>query len=351
MSRVLIVKLGAIGDVIMAIPAVLALHEGGAQIDWVCGPTVAPLLACYPWIRLIIADDRAILTGSVPKRLLALAKLWKQIGRFEYELSATLYYDARYKLLTLPVRSRRKIRLSWTARDSRLIPARHHTDEYVRILLDQADTCRVQSTAPTRPEQLPKSPLPLPSKAIRVAIVPGGASNMLRQQVLRRWPVARYVELTRELIIRGYEVVLLGGPDDVWVKPEFAQLPVLDTIGVLSLPEVVAVCDSCDVVVAHDTGPMHLAALSNAALVCLFGPTDPGNFMPQRKKVRGIWGGEGFACRPCHDGRDFAQCHDNGCMQQITTKMVLYQLDALLSERMSGGIGSQLVILPSSMSG
>jgi len=184
-----------------------------------------------------------------------------------------------------------------------------------------------------------------------VGIVPGGASNMLRQQVLRRWPVARYVELTRELIGRGYEVVLLGGPDDVWVRPEFAELPVLDVIGVLSLPEVVAACDTCDAVVSHDTGPMHLAGLSHAALVCLFGPTDPGSFLPQRDEVRGIWGGEGFACRPCYDGRDFAPCHDNGCMQQITMPMVLHQLDALLVERGSGAIQSQRVVLPSSMPG
>jgi len=40
--RILIVKFGAIGDVIMAIPAVRALYEQGAEIDWVCGQAVAP---------------------------------------------------------------------------------------------------------------------------------------------------------------------------------------------------------------------------------------------------------------------------------------------------------------------
>jgi heptosyltransferase-2 len=349
MLRVLIVKLGAIGDVIMAIPAVHALHQRGAQIDWICGPAVAPLLACYPWIRPIVADDRAILTGSIVHRLRALTKLWNQIGRSRYDLSATLYYDARYKLLTLPVRAQRKLMLSWTARDSRLIPTRHHSDEYVRILLGNEDTCRAQSAAPVRPERLPASPLPERSTPIRVGIVPGGASNMLRQQTLRRWPVTNYVQLTRELLDRGYEVVLLGGPDDAWVRPDFAGLPVIDAIGALSLPEVISACDTCDVVVSHDTGPMHLVGLSRAALIGLFGPTDPGSFLPRRNEVRGIWGGEGFACRPCYDGRNFAPCQSNGCMQQISTPMVLQQLDALLANRASGVIRSQLVVLPSSM--
>jgi len=172
---------------------------------------------------------------------------------------------------------------------------------------------------------------------------------MLRQQTLRRWPVGSYAELAQELLHRGYEVVLLGGPDDVWVRAEFVGLEVIDAIGELSLPEVVSACDTCDVVVSHDTGPMHLAALSHTLLVGLFGPTDPGSFLPRREGVRGIWGGEGFACRPCYDGRNFAPCHDNGCMRQITMSIVIRQIDTLLAERASGTMRSQMVILPSSM--
>src|SRR5665213_329232 len=103
MARVLIVKFGAIGDVIMALPAVRALYErqgGDGRIDWVCGPAVAPLLACYPWIRTIVADDRAILKGSAAERLTALLELWKSVGLAKYELCVTLYYDARYRIVT-----------------------------------------------------------------------------------------------------------------------------------------------------------------------------------------------------------------------------------------------------------
>jgi heptosyltransferase-2 len=229
-----------------------------------------------------------------------------------------------------------------------LLAARHHCDEYARILLDELDSCRSTSLAPLRPERLPECRLPAP-QSVRVGIVPGGASNMMRQQTLRRWPVARYAELAGELLGRGIEVVLLGGPDDAWVRPEFIGLDVMDAIGALSLPEVISACDTCDVIVSHDTGPMHLAGLSKAALIGLFGPTDPGNFLPRREGVRGIWGGEGFACRPCYDGRDFAPCLDNGCMQQITVRMVLRQIDELLAERAAGKAGKQKIVLPSSM--
>src|ERR1700682_1945284 len=112
--RILIVKFGAIGDIIMAIPAVRALYEQGAEIDWVCGQAVAPLLNCYPWIRLIVVDDRALLTGGSMSKLTALVSLWRTLALRRYELCATLYYDHRYRWVTLPVRAKRKVMLSQT---------------------------------------------------------------------------------------------------------------------------------------------------------------------------------------------------------------------------------------------
>src|SRR6185437_16246445 len=175
MGKVLIVKFGAIGDVVMALPAVRGLYdrEGGRhRIDWVCGPTAAPLLECYPWIRTIVADDRAILKGAASDRLGALLGLWRAIGWARYDLCATLYYDALYRVVTLPVRADRKIQLSRSERERRLLGARHHCDEYARVLLGEVDSCRSTSLAPLRPERLPECSLAA-AQAVRVGIVPG----------------------------------------------------------------------------------------------------------------------------------------------------------------------------------
>lgn len=347
MRKVLIVKFGAIGDVIMALPAVRQLHELGAEIDWVCGAAVQPLLACYPWVNVILADDKAVLKGSVAGRVRSISSLWSSLAGKRYELCATLYYDKRYKLLTLPVLAKRKIFLSRESREAHLIPGRNHIDEYERILLDRPDSVQPESMPPVRPDRLPPCPLPPKVAQVRVALVPGGASNMMRQQTLRRWPAELYAVLARVLLDRGWEVVLLGGPDDAWVKLHFQGLAVTDRIGDLSLPEVISACDSCDAVVSHDTGPLHLAGLSHAALVGLFGPTDPGNFLPRREYVTGIWGGQGFACRPCYDGRDFAPCLHNGCMHQITPEQVLREMDAVLERRGQGASSPFHVVFPS----
>ncbi len=332
-QRALIVKLGAIGDVIMAVAAVHRLHLQGFLIDWIAGPAVAPLLRCYSWINVLEADDRAVLKGTLPERMRALRFVWKSLPTKRYALCATLYYDRRWRVFTLPVRADRRISLSRTERERRILPSRHHSEEFHRILLGLPDECRNGSLQPLRPDRLPPSPLP-PSEALRVAVVPGGASNFVRQQTLRRWPVERYAEVARDLLARGIEVVLLGGPDDTWVRDAFTAVSgaaaLHDAVGQLSLPEVVSVADSCNLVVTHDTGPLHLAGLSRAPILALFGPTDPGSFLPQRPGVRVLWGGEHLACRPCYDGRDFAPCPDNGCMQSITTEQILRHVDEML---------------------
>lgn len=338
-------KFGAIGDVIMTIPAAYGLYQQGFEVEWACGRAVRPLLECYPWIKLIPADDKAILAGTPWRRFREIARLWSRIAFRRYKLCATLYYDSRYRILTAPVRSERKIALSRTSRDTMLVTGRHHTDEYARVVLGEEDTFRDTSRSPLRPEQLPPSPLGAKTHR-RVAIVPGGTSNVLTKQTWRRWPIEHYVALTEELLRRSYEVVLLGGPDDDWVRPSFQHLSVTDCIGTLSLPEVISACDSCDAVISHDTGPLHLAGLSTAALIGIFGPTNPSNFLPRRPSVVGIWGGRGFACRPCYDGRNFAPCTFNGCMHQVTPAAVLQQLDALLEDRAQGRSPNWTVVVP-----
>ena len=316
----------------MAIPAARLLYEQGYEIEWVCGRAVRPLLECYSWINLIPADDKAILRGRPLEMVLGIAALWRKLVFKRYDLCATLYYDRRYSLLTLPIRAQRKLKLSRRLRTEAILPGRHHTDELVRLLLDRQDSCQETSTSPVRPDRLPTSLLRAKASP-RVAIVPGGASNLLRKQILRRWPIESYVALAHQLLERGWEVVLLGGPEDIWVRAHFERLSVTDCIGTLSLPEVISACDTCDAVVSHDTGPMHLAGLSRACLVGIFGPTDPAMFLPRRPSVGGIWGGQGFACRPCYDGTDFAPCQFNGCMHQVTVEMVLRELDRLLKFR------------------
>lgn len=348
MPRALLIKLGAIGDVVMAVPAAHALHQAGFEIDWVCGLQVAPLLARYSWIRTFAVDDRALFQGSSVDRLRAVAAVWGTFGGRHYELCATLYYDARYRLLALPVRAARKLVLSHTDRSQRLLPGRHHTDEYLRVMLGKDDGPVPVGLAPVPPESLPPSPLRRTEGKDRVVLVPGGARNAIRSDGLRRWPVESYVAVARDLLGRGAEIVLVGGPEDVWAAEEFRGIDVQNQIGQISLVETLALMDAGDVVVTHDTGPLHLAGVTSAGIVSIFGPTDPWARLPQRRGAVALWGGEGFACRPCYDSTTYASCRNNACVQQIMPEMVVREVTDLMRQRRSGSMQPPRVITPAS---
>jgi len=330
MSPVLLLKFGAIGDVIMVIPAAHQLHLQGHEIDWVCGQAVLPILELYPWINAIPIDERALFQGSAAAKLKVLVDLWKRLAGRRYLLAATLYYDARYRFLTTRIHADRKIQLSHTDRAFRLIPGRHHTDEYARILLNWPDQARPQPLAPVPPPKLPPNPLPRSGKK-RVVFAPAGAKNIMADDVLRRWQPEHYVALTQLLLACNIEVVLIGGPGDAWIQPLFAGLSVTDLIGKLSLPQTLSLLDEADVLVTHDTGPLHLAGITRTGIVGIFGPTDPRGRLPQRPGTVAIWGGEGFACRPCYDAHSFAPCPSNDCMAEVTPAMVLTEIENLFA--------------------
>lgn len=338
--------MGAIGDVICTVPAVRSLYEQGFEIHWVCGQAARPLLDCYSWIHVISVDDRVMLRGALFLRLKEIIGFWRRIVGKKWTLTATLYFDWRYRVLALPVRTARKIALSQRTRETSLITVRSYSDEFARILLGEKDHCRPQGLNPLRPDRLPGSPVPRTDGKTRIAIVPGGTSNLISEQVLRRWPIGNYVSVARELANRGWEIVILGGPEDTWVRPYFEGIDVTDCVAKFSIPEVISLCDTCDAVVTHDTGPMHMAGLSGACIVAIFGPTNPGHVLPRRPGVTAIWGGKNFACRPCYDLRTYAPCESAGCMQEVSPEDVLREMDRLLDARLRKESSPWQVVFP-----
>lgn len=340
----------------MAIPAAAAMHAAGYTVDWVAGEAVAPVLALYPWIRVIPVDEARLLRGAKTQRMRHVLRLWRRLWSLSlnkpYDLCATLYYDRRYRLLTRPIRARRRLSLSPQERATQLLPGRHHSDEYARILTGRDDTETPAHLAPVPVPNLPSNPLrPIPG-AERIVLVPAGARNLLRDDALRRWPVEAYVELARNLLAAGHAVVLAGGPEDTWASAHFAgsirEFPeqMRDSIGQFSLVDTLALLDSAAVTVTHDTGPLHLAGLTSTSIVTIFGPTDPRGRLPQRENCVAIWGGEGFACRPCYDGRDYAACTHNGCIREVTPAMVYAQVEEALRDRRDGRSQLPRVLVP-----
>jgi heptosyltransferase II len=110
---------------------------------------------------------------------------------------------------------------------------------------------------------------------------------------------------------------------------------VIDFLGTLTLEETLGVLAHASLVISHDTGPLHLARAVRAPTIALFGPTIPRQVLGAiPANVIVMWGGDHLACRPCYNGRDFALCQNNLCMQDISVAQVIDHAELLLTGAM-----------------
>ena len=314
----------------MALGAVEAARtlDPQARVTWLCGQLVRPLLEHVGTVDEIVAvDERALLTGGARARTREIGRAWRALAGRRFDLVVTAHTDPRYGVLTAAVRGR--TRRSLRARRA-LIPGRYEGDEYARLVhgVDGPDA---------EPARLPRVSFPpaddlLPPDGRTVMIAPGGAKNVLRDDGLRRWPLESYARVAAELAARDLRVVVSGGPGDDWVRPAFAALPVVDLVGKTDLIELASTIQACDLLVTHDSGPMHLAFLARTPTLALFGPTRPTDRLPHGARVRALWGGDHLACRPCYDGRDYAPCSNNVCIQSLSPEAVAAEAVKMLAE-------------------
>jgi heptosyltransferase I len=99
----------------------------------------------------------------------------------------------------------------------------------------------------------------------------------------KRWPVERYAVVARQLHDAGYRVIINAGPGEEQIGNELAFL--LSAAGRVTLlqptlTELIAITRRASLVVAGDTGPLHLASALGKPVVGIFGPTDPARNGP-----------------------------------------------------------------------
>ena len=341
--KITVVKLGGIGDLVQL---AIALYEYRKQhqdvtIDWVTSKSFASLVNAFSVAdRVIAIDDQKLFLGNYFERCWNLFLTIFYIARLTYSSNQiiTAYADWRYELLTIATFWIPRIRFSNKKSDFKLIQGRNRVFEYFSLLkqqpafdLDVAKASQDFGASFISNSNEAVQALQLESGTY-IVLIPGGAKNLLRDDGLRRWPVAHYRQLAGALIELGENVIIAGSPEDEWVKKAFLDLPVIDMIGKTSLLDLIQLLNHSKLIVAHDTGPLHLAVLTNTPLIALFGPTLANAILPLgRSNSIGIQLGNVIACSPCYDGKNYANCENARCMKEITPTRVLDQAKLLLS--------------------
>jgi len=291
------------GDILHALPAVTALRQAHPNwvIDWVVEPHWQALLgaesgageAGKPNAARPVADRLHFASTKQWRRQLLSRKTLREIRSLRKELRAG-DYDAVIDLQGA-IRSALVARLTGCRRvigeaEPRERAARRLFTETVATrgahVIEQdvelAAAIAGDDLKPVRP-WLPVDPvaeawanLRLPAQAARTVLINPGAG-----WGAKRWPVERYAEVANSLIGRGMRVVVNAGPGE----EALANTIVKETNGaaaplLCSMAQLIALTRRVDLVIAGDTGPLHLACALGKPVVGIYGPTDPSRNGP-----------------------------------------------------------------------
>ena len=279
-QNIAIVRLSALGDVTLVLPAVETLKRAlpRAHITWITGTAAYELLEGYPGVEFIVFDKR--------RGLRAYAELRRHLRgrRFDALLAMQASWRANfiYPLIDAPLKigfDRTRARDGqWLFTNRRIGFAREHLlDSFLAFVaalgvdekvinwnLPLAESDRAWAAA-----QLSRARGPV------LAVNPGAS------KAEREWPVARWIEVIRAAQDRwGVQVVLTGGPGAheraTGVKITHAVSGgVTNLIGASTPKQLAALLEKCAVLAAPDTGPVHLAVAVGTPVVGLYAVAPP----------------------------------------------------------------------------
>lgn len=266
------IKLGALGDIVLAFPAFAAIRAGhpAAEITLLTTAPFVSLAGRAPWFDRVVADRRPA-WWDIPG-LLQLRRALRGFD-FVYDLQ-TSGRSSRYHWLAG--------RPGWSgiargASHRHAHPGRDgmHTLERQR---DQLGAAGLSVFPPPALDWLTGCGPVLP--APYALLVPGASPHRPE----KRWPAARFGALAARLQAGGVRPVVVGAGHDRALAAEIgAHCPeTLDLTGRTSLLDLGGLAARAAMAIGNDTGPMHLAAAVGCPSVVLFsGASDPALTAPR----------------------------------------------------------------------
>lgn len=297
-----------------------------AHVGWAAGRSIAPLVRLMSGIDEVIEiDDASLLGGHHLPAAQAMFRAWWDIGR-HWDHAIVAHTDRRYAWLTQCSGARAVVRFSDALARQ---PGSWYGQQYQRLVEGDDSPEPRAVLAAIDLTRLPVPPV-IAGAGPLVVVAPGGARNLLRDDHLRRWPITNWVETVRELAALGARVVAVGGRGDVAECQRCADAGATNFAQRTTLPELMALLNAADLVITHDSGPLHLALALGRPVVALFGPTSPREFVPSNANVTVLTRAEEMPCAPCYDGRNFAACSLNECLTRLLHHEVVHTAAVLL---------------------
>jgi heptosyltransferase-1 len=263
--RILVVRLGSMGDVIHTLPAVATLKHSfpGSLLSWLVQPRWIPLLEGNPYVDRLIPFDR--------RGLGSWGETWRLLRSLRYEFAVDFQGLAQSALIASLSRSDRIYGFHRTQVREKVAAAFYSNE--VRTAPGHVVDSNLELAAATGASTMLVT-FPLPAGAPE-GDLPGGEfvlSNPLAGWAGKQWPLDFYRLLARRLNEELGVALVLNGP-----PAAAAQLAHVDGafVHASGLAGLIHATRRAAVVLGLDSGPTHLAAALEKPGVAIFGPTDP----------------------------------------------------------------------------
>lgn len=331
---VLIVRLGALGDVVHAMPVVSALRDAWPEvrIGWLVREAYAGLVGLVDGVtRIHVVRDTPDLAAVREMR----AAGYDVCLDLQGLLKSAVYARASgaHRVIGFSRDMVREATATLAYTETGGVPGGHVIDRNLSLL------ARLGFTPATRPAMrltVPPSDVVSSSHALLGgAAVPFALLNPGAGWPNKRWPAERFGHLADRLgADHGLRSLVLWGPGEESLAAEVVRAS--ETGAAVMAPQseiadVLALARAARVVVAGDTGPLHLAAAVGAPLVGLYGPTPPERNGPWSPDDR--WVSRHDACGCVFKRRCTA---DIWCLGRITVDEVAAVVAARLAIATAG---------------
>ncbi len=339
-KKILMVRLGAIGDVIRTLPALDALRKNfpAVHIAWIVEEKSESILAGHPQLDELIIIQRKKWAANILEPAMFFPTI-KEVLLFIKELRGksfdlVLDFHGIFKSGLTGFLSGASQRLGFTRKFTKEI---NFLFNNYRIDLPSEKMNRVERNLFLL-RQMGISPDPHRSQAVfplfnedkekidtffrenldpgrkPVIVIHAGSSEGTGY---KRWEPAKYARLA-DALIENYngEVIFTWGGSEIKTVQEITSMMKNDPViacPTTSLRQLVHLIKRCDLYIGGDTAPMHIAAFSHVPVVAIFGPTDPVINAPFGDNSSFIVRKD-LPCSPCRDRK----CKTRECTKKIS---------------------------------
>ncbi len=330
--NILVIKLSALGDVILAVPSLRALRDKfpGAHIAVLVAAPYRSILENCPYINQVLEFP---LEGRGYKDILDTASLLRKVY---FDIVIDLQNNRRSHLLSFLSGSNRRYGydngklaffLNRKIKEAKaaLSPIEHQgralkllgvksLKEDLELWPDKKDEIWAEDFLKTNRNRSPN------------ALIGINLGASIRRPS-KRWAIEKYAALLDKLQDAGMAIVITGKDIDkklLTALRKFSQSPFIDALGKSSIMQLAALIKHCNVYITGDSAPLHIAYAMKTPVVALFGPTDPLRHTIGSARQAVIR--KKLSCSPCYKRR----CRRHTCMQEISVEEVFEAVKSLL---------------------